>query len=105
MSQEIKVIYDGNFRITEFTTESGEKYRIDGECIKCGKCCMHPLWNAGYNDENGICTKLKSDTVDGITHYLCSIYGNRPVSCLLWPTTVEELQTIPECTLKLTKIN
>lgn len=26
MSQELKVIYDGNFRITEFTTESGEKY-------------------------------------------------------------------------------
>lgn len=103
MSQELKVLYDGNFSLVEITSESGETYLIEGECSRCGKCCMYPLWNAGYNDENGVCTKLKTDIVDGITYYMCSIYNNRPVSCLLWPTTIEEIQAIPECTLKINK--
>jgi len=103
MSTIIKVEYDGNFRIIEFTDELGDTYILEGKCSYCGKCCTYPKYNAGYNDENGRCTKLKYETVDGIPRYLCSIYGSRPISCMLWPTSIEEISTFPECTLKLRK--
>lgn len=109
MSQILKVEYNGNFQIKEVTYENepgyenGETWILSGYCCQCGKCCLDPNNNVGYNDETGKCSKLIYETLDGIVKYRCSIYPNRPISCMLWPTTQEEIDRYPECTLKFVK--
>lgn len=103
MSELIKVLYDGNFKIQEVTYEDGSTYELQGYCCQCGECCKNPNYNVGYNDASGVCSKLIYETVDGSVRYRCSIYQNRPVSCLLWPTQQYDIDQHPSCTLKFVK--
>lgn len=95
MKTIIKVEFDGDFRVIEFTDEKGETYVVDGECTFCGICC--------YNKENGYCSKIIYETLNGKSQYKCSEYTTRPIGCLLWPTTIEEILNIPECTIRIRK--
>lgn len=100
----IEVDYDNTgFWLKKFTDETGT-YIIEGECNRCGKCCISPLLNGGYNDETGRCSKLIYETVDGKDCYRCSIYEKRPVGCVLWPRSLEDLQLINECSYKIRKV-
>lgn len=103
MSSIIKVEYDVNFRLLEITESDGSTYTLDGYCSQCGQCCKNPNYDVGYNDENGVCTKLIYETVDGVIKYRCAIYSNRPVSCLLWPKDQSEIDDHSQCTFKFTK--
>lgn len=109
MSQILKVEYNGDFKIKEITYENepgyenGETWILSGYCCHCGECCNDPNNNAGYNDQNGKCSKLIYETLDGVPRYICSIYSTRPMSCMLWPTTQDEINKYSKCTLKLIK--
>jgi len=76
---------------------------MEGHCSRCGLCCLYPGYDAGFNDENGICTKLIYETKDGELNYSCALQFNKPIGCLKWPETEEDLATIPECTFKIIK--
>lgn len=105
MSQIVNftVRYDGNFQLIEVVDDYGDTYTLDGVCSQCGECCINPIYNVGFNDENGRCSKLISEIVDGKEIFKCSIYANRPVGCCVWPTYPEEILQNPSCTLRLVK--
>lgn len=104
MVQFLKAEYiNGTFQIREIIDENGETYILEGECCNCGKCCLDPRNNVGFNDETGSCSKLMQYIENDITKYKCSIYSTRPAACMLWPTEIEEIARYPECTLKIIK--
>lgn len=102
MNEVVKIEFDGTFNIKEILIE-GITYVLSGYCSNCGKCCIYPLYDVGFNDENGCCSKLMAESIDNKIVYKCSIYNSRPVGCLLWPSNFKELEDIPECTYKLVK--
>lgn len=100
------------------------KYRVEGECIKCGNCCRQirayglknekelklisffiPLYKnfyiTGY-DENGdlilSCKHIQDNN-------LCAIYNKRPLFCKNFPAKIidKNVETIDGCGFKVIK--
>ena len=84
-------------RPESITLDNGETWRLEGECNQCGECCRRP---GTPFDNNGTCAKLKFNTDEnGETKAECSVYWNRPWTCLIWPRHPN--RPLPEkCSLK-----
>lgn len=95
----IKIDFDNlGFYLKEVTDENGVTWLLEGSCTRCGQCCINPLYNVGYNDENGRCSKLVYETSNGVVCYRCSIYENRPVGCVIWPRELQDIAENNKCT-------
>lgn len=100
----IKLNFDNlGFYLKEVTDENGDTWIIEGYCSRCGQCCINPIYNPGYNDENGRCTHLKYETLNGKVNYVCKIYEHRPVCCAIWPRELQDLIENDQCTYKMVK--
>lgn len=94
----LKIEFDDNgFYPKEFTDENGDTYVLGGYCSNCGKCCKI------NQDETGFCKNRVYETVDGVVNYRCAIYETRPAVCMLWPSSLSDIQMFEGCTYTYTK--
>jgi len=104
--KRLTVEYDNGdigFKILEYIDENGVVYTVEGQCSRCGQCCMNPKYAYGFDSEPGRCSKLEYQTVNGVVCYNCTIYDRRPVCCFLGPNELEDLIVNDKCTFKFVK--
>lgn len=88
----IKLEYDNEsskIKIIEFTESNGQRYIVEGECNRCGQCCMSR------------CNHLAVETINGENIYSCVIYEHRPTLCAIFPGSVQDILDNPKCSYKL----
>ena len=68
------VEFDTNlFHSTRAKDEHGNWWRIEGKCLRCGKCCRHD------------CPYLTTEIVDKKEIYKCTIQFHKPFLCAMHP--------------------
>jgi hypothetical protein len=92
----INIEYDNEtqeIKILGFTESNGDTYIVEGDCIRCGQCCVSR------------CNHLIVDNIDGENIYSCVIHELRPALCVIFPCNVQDIIDNPKCTYKLKLVN
>ena len=93
MKTELKIEYNNetnDFKVLGFTESNGETYIVEGDCIRCGQCCISR------------CNQLTVDTDEnGRYIYTCIIQGMKPALCAIWPKCKQDFIDNPKCSYKL----
>jgi hypothetical protein len=86
-------------------TINGEKWRLIGECNRCGQCCdVYKMFIPEFSDEHGKCNKLFYETLNGERVASCKILWSRPAGCLIYPR--DPYEELPEkCSYKWEKVS
>lgn len=59
--------------------------RLEGECLRCAKCCMPP-----FRPEQ--CPDLQEGTLDGKQHYACGVHFSHPWHCAFFPLPENKIE-------------
>ena len=72
-------------------TYNGKKYRVEGECLRCGVCCKDRCHWLDY-EPNGLAK--------------CLLHGrSKPWDCFLFPATRDPSNPLPEkCGYKIVEV-
>ena len=72
---------------------NGTIYRLEGECLKCGACCV-------FKKD---CQHLISEMWDGAAVRVCVIYQNRPHYCAYFPCDPNDAEAPEGCGFRWVK--
>lgn len=80
--------------------ERGKVYRVEGECGRCGHCCLGEYFWREHKGDEGKCKELLIVS-EGYTE--CMIYDTKEDACKEFPVIDDYLQdnVPPECTYVL----
>jgi hypothetical protein len=93
-----------NRSVREVTLDN-EKWRLIGECNRCGQCCEEMrMFIPEFANKNGGCKKLYYETLNGEKVASCDILWSRPAGCLMYPR--DPYEELPEkCSYKWEKVS
>lgn len=85
--------------------ESGEVWRLKGECNRCGQCCEEmKMFIPEFSTPEGGCNKLSYENVNGERKAVCAISWCKPAGCIMYPR--DPYDKLPEkCSYEWEKIS
>ncbi len=76
--------------VKEVELENGEKWKLVGECNRCGECCKDLMPLQDFQKEDGTCKHFSYETVNGERLGKCGVMWARPAFCLIYPRDPKE---------------
>jgi len=84
MDYKAEIIYDAPLvHMTWLELRDGSRWKLEGECSRCGKCCEH-------SHQKEPCVHLGYENFNGKRIAKCAVYGTRPLGCAISPNDPHE---------------
>jgi len=81
----LRISIDSKGNVLEVELNNGERWKVKGECLRCGKCC-----------ERGVCQSYDHEVLNGKVVAKCSAQWGKPWQCKIFPTNPYDEKERPE---------
>ena len=114
----------------DYENEIAIRYERLGECNQCGDCCLKTIhlrmvdgdkWTHGGSttDGEGRWSEIETEKRDFVKFFtngdepslclklinnLCSVNGDKPWCCAVWPTAPADIETFPNCSYSFNEV-